>query len=290
MNILISIISNRPDRVQRFIDNNRIHINSSKHNISLLVNFNNIEELPNLNTYHINNTVRIVDPLIDSDGNYHWNTTRLSDTLGNFDFDYLHLIDDDVLFKCNLDNLYDNLDINNHKFVQVTSDRLSNIDEEFDTFIKGKRVVSKPTTFKKVDEITLATKFTAGGHLLSHDFLSDNINRLMLFDVFNEDTWRCYVALELGSCYITNRRLAVSEYDSRQYKSDERMKSLIRFTELGVPVWINNFNSITPLVKLPDGNCSKVGDLVYSGVNSTSSLFKKYARYIRKEIVYIEKN
>lgn len=275
MKILIAMISNNPDNVQKFLQKNNYLIKSSKHDISIRVNFNGIDELPRLELYKLNVETVMVPPLV-SNGEYRWNTTRLEGITESLDFDYIHLLDDDVVFMYNMDFLYDNLDPSIHKFVQVTSERLGDVYGESNDRINNKRRITKPTKFKKMDKITTVLKLTAGGHLLERDYLFSHYDEIKSYDLFNEDTWRCYLALKYNSCYATKARLSFSEYNSSQYSPDKRYESLVRFLELGVPVWVNNFNSIEPLVKEPISGCTKVGDLVYCSNGIKSSLVRKF--------------
>lgn len=276
MKILISMISNRPDQVQRFLQMNNHQIKSSKHDISLLVNFNNLEELPKLETYSVPHTFRLVDPLKDSDGKYHWNTTRLSNTLDEFEFDYIHLLDDDVYFKFNMDYIYDNLE-EKHDFVAVTANNIDDVYNSVYEYMKDRKEPKKPVQYRKVEgKIINNLKITAGGHILSRKFLENNYDRIVSYDDFNEDTWRSYIALKYGNCYYTKNRLALYNYDAKNYNPEQRYISLNRFIELEIPVWVNDFNSIEPLLEKPTSGCTKVGDFIYCNSGIRSSLVNKF--------------
>ena len=86
MKILISMTSNNPDNVQKFLQKNNYFIKSSKHDISIRVNFNGIPELPSLELYKLNIELVMVPPLIDN-GEYRWNTTRLEGISEKLEFD-----------------------------------------------------------------------------------------------------------------------------------------------------------------------------------------------------------
>lgn len=282
MKILISMISNSPEKVQKFLDHNHNHLINPMIHIRLMVNFNGLPKDADIsikNTYGVNVEVRRVPNLVDEEGNYHWNSTRLFDTRG-LDFDYIHLIDDDVVFTQNLIHLYGNLLYSKHKFIQVTATRIKrgvySDTEEVRDILSRKKIVGY-VNFNKTEEIGDRHKVTAGGHIIAHDFLQDHYYEFVNYDIFNEDTWRCYVAMKNGNCYATTRKLAISEYNSRQYNAEQKYESLVRFLELGVPVYVNYFNSITPLVSTKYMmNCCKVGDLIYCDRDIPTSLVRKY--------------
>lgn len=286
MKILISMISNNPDNVKKFLQKNNYFIKSSKHDISIRVNFNGIPELPSLELYKLNIELVMVPPLIDN-GEYRWNTTRLEGISEKLEFDYIHLLDDDVVFKCNLDYLYDSLDPEVHKFVQVTSERLSDVYNDSTGILNSKKPIKSVVKLRKVDKITTILKLTAGGHIMSRDYFFKHYEAIKSYDVFNEDTWRCYIALLNKCCYVTKNRLAFSEYNSLQYNPEQRYISLARFLELNIPVYVNDFNSIEPLVNRPISGCTKVGDHIYCSNKIGSSLVRKYISRNSPEITVL---
>ena len=282
MKILMSMISNSPTKVQHFLDHNYKNLINPMIHIKLLVSFNGLDEdtdYENLNTHGVDVELRKITNLIDKDGNYHWNSARLFDITG-YPFDYVHLIDDDVVFTQNLIHLYGNLVYSKHKFVQVTAHRIKSgvydNTDEVKSILAKKKLVGY-VQFNKTEEITDRHKVTAGGHIIAKDFLVQHYAEFKSYDIFNEDTWRCYVAMKNGNCYATTRKLAISEYNSRQYNAEQKYESLVRFLELGVPVYVNYFNSITPLISTKYMmNCCKVGDLIYCDRDIPTSLVRKY--------------
>lgn len=274
------MISNKPNNVQKFFDNNHSMIEKSSHNITILVNFNNIETIPtDLNSYGLNTMYELIPGLI-RDGKYYWNESRFRNQ-ELVDYDYIHLVDDDVKFLMdNIDQLYDVVSKELPGFVQVTTHRVKSIDlyDSLDIY-KFKHIHNK---LVKGTSISSVFKITAGGHMLSRKFVDDHLDELLKFNVFNEDTYRCYVALKYDELYRTKFYTGLSEYNSKSYNSYEKLESLLRFIELGIPVSVGFTNSITPLVTIPD-TLDKVDDLVYSEKKSDSkypSLIIKYLKYL----------
>ena len=249
--ILISMISNKPDVVQRWFSLNSSVIFSyntrmKDSKIEVMINWNNLDKIPTINHNGITVHEFLVDPLIRN-GEYHWNTTRFKN-VEKVEFDYLHMIDDDTAFSIyNAEQLYGPILEENVEFVKVTSDKL--VLTDYDDMTLPRKVLNSPVKLKLRRSISNLHKLLSGGHIMSKDFIAKYIGVLTDYDEFNDDTYRCWVAMKYSKCYHTSRRTFYYTYLSSNYNPEDRVKSVNRFNELGINVKVNLYGSVSPVVE-----------------------------------------
>lgn len=228
--LLVTILSCKPNTVVTYFDNNYEYYKSNKYSIEFLINWNNVEEVPNFEYKDLiihNRRTLDVFPNYPDKNISNWNKSRFTNTL-DFDYDYLLLQDDDVRHNSSsIDYLIDEAELVGMDGLTVLLARdlrpykTYNIEEELSNLSRTYKIKHKNKKF------TGRYSGSQGGHLLHLDFIRNNYDKLTKYNGHGEDCYRQSVAMKEGKFYYTQGKVTMMYYDYKGYSKELQLKSAI---------------------------------------------------------------
>ena len=238
--LLIAIVSCYPDKVQTYLESNYDKLKSDKYDIVIAINWNNIDEVPNMSYKDLvvenYRTVDIYPNYPDKSGSQ-WNIARFTN-VDNIDFDYIIVQDDDILYKTHIDNLLDEVTekkVDGLVLLQgrslrpyKTYDVSKEIDKLNDRYVIRKRHKSTPTYAGN-----------QGGQLMSRKFFLENYKTFLMYNGHGEDCIRSGVAFSQDKFYATAGNVLLGYYDFKGYPKELQVRSAYEASKLKLfPVMI----------------------------------------------------